>query len=1030
MNFIIFLTASICLWAATAYADPLIVDLPNGQLRGRDNGGYYSYESIPYAEPPLGELRFEAPQPYTRKWEDTFDATISPVLCIQWDQFIDQHDKLAGSEDCLTVSVYKPKNSSRPSFPVLVHIHGGAFMFGGAAQHGHETLMASGNVMVVKISYRLGPIGFLSTSDSEITGNFGLKDQRLALQWIKQNIARFGGEPENILVMGHSAGGASVHLQLLQENFKQLAKVAVSLSGNALDPWVVQKGSSRRAFELGRVLGCGLLNSSKDLKKCLRTKEASEIVRAVPHFLVFDYVPFTPFGPVVEQGEAPDSFLTQDPIDIIYSGRFSQVPWLTSYTTEDGGYNAALLLVKQSNGKEAIEELNSRWYDLAPYFLFYRDAFKTIQKMDDLSRELRQRYLGNRNFSVENYLDVQRMFTDVLFKKGTQLSIDLHRQHGKSPVYGFVYEIPADAAIGQWLAKRTDIFLGSVHGDDYFLIFDSPIRQPIRSDEKAVSKKLIKMLEDFVQTGTLTYDNSTAYADPLIVDLPNGQLRGRDNGGYYSYESIPYAEPPLGELRFEAPQPYTRKWEDTFDATNSPVLCLQWSQFNEQPDKLVGTEDCLIVSVYKPKNPGRKSFPVLVNLHGGAFMFGGGTGYGHTRLMASGNAIVVKINYRLGPMGFLSTGDVDLPGNMGLKDQRLALQWIKKNIAYFGGEPENILVVGHSAGGASVHLHLLKEDLSTLAKAAVSVSGNALNPWVLQKGARRRAFELGRFAGCGLLDDSKALKSCLKAKPASEIVRSVQHFFVLDYTPFSVFGPVVEPADSRDAFLSQHPMDIIRNGRFSQVPWLTSYTKEDGGYNAASLLVKQSNGREVIEELNSRWFELAPHLLFYRDSFKTIQEMDDHSRDLRQKYLGNRNFSVENYLDVQRLFTDVLFKNDTQLAMDLHRQHGKSPVYGFVYDNPADNAVGQWLAKRKDIFLGSVHGDDYFLMFDNLIRQPIRPDEMVTSKNLIKMLADFAQSGTVSYGNCVFRDNVGQKELQLVSIRSHNCEHLQVDQFP
>ncbi|KAH8312755.1 hypothetical protein KR044_012671, partial [Drosophila immigrans] len=509
MSCTIFVATLICFWASAAHADPLIVSLPNGKLRGRDNEGFYSYESIPFAEPPLGELRFEAPQPYNRQWTDIFNATEPPSVCIQWDQFIDEPDKLAGSEDCLTVSVYRPKVANRQSFPVIAHIHGGAFMFGGAAQHGHETLMASGIAIVVKISYRLGPIGFLSTGDSELTGNFGLKDQRLALQWIKQNIARFGGEPENILVIGHSAGGASVHIQLLQQNFKQLAKVAVSLSGNALDPWVVQKGASRRAFEMGRIVGCGLLDNSKQLKSCLKTIDAAKLVRAVRQFLVFDYVPFTPFGPVVEAADAPDPILTDHPIEIIKSGSFSQVPWLTSYTKEDGGYNAALLLAKQSNGIEAIAELNRHWNDLAPYFLFFRESFKTILEMDNHSRDLRQQYLGNRSFSVENYLDVQRMFTDVLFKNATQLAIDLHRQHGKSPVYAYAYEIPAEKAIGQWLANRTDISLGSVHGDDYFLIFDSTIRQPVRNDEKLVSKNLIKMLEDFVQSGTMTYANCT-----------------------------------------------------------------------------------------------------------------------------------------------------------------------------------------------------------------------------------------------------------------------------------------------------------------------------------------------------------------------------------------------------------------------------------------------------------------------------------------------------------------------------------------
>ncbi|KAH8359512.1 hypothetical protein KR093_007350 [Drosophila rubida] len=527
----------------------------------------------------------------------------------------------------------------------------------------------------------------------------------------------------------------------------------------------------------------------------------------------------------------------------------------------------------------------------------------------------------------------------------------------------------------------------------------------------------------------LCFGASASHADPLLVTLPNGQLRGRDNGDYYSFESIPYAEPPVGELRFRPPQPYTRQWKEIFNATQEPVLCMQWSQFNDQEDKLAGSEDCLVVSIYRPKQPSRKSFPVLVNLHGGAFMFGGAPPYGHMEIMASGNAMLVKINYRVGPLGFLSTGDAHLPGNMGLKDQRLALQWIKQHIAGFGGEPENILVTGHSAGGASVHLHMLKPDFKDLAKVAVSISGNALNPWVFQGGAARRAFEVGRLVGCGLSTSSKELKECLQAKQASDLVRAIKHLFVFEYTPFSLFGPVVEPADAEDAFITQHPMEIIKSGRFSQVPWLTSYTQEDGGYNAALLMAKQCNGLELIDELNSRWLELAPNFLFYRDSFKTIAEMDNYSKLLRQQYLGNRSFSVESYLDVQRMFTDVLFKNDTQVAIDLHRQHGQSPVYGFVYDNPADTGVGQWLAKRNDIFFGTVHGDDYFLMFGNRLRVP-RSDETVISRQLIEMLVEFAQSETLKYDNCVFSDNVGQEQFQLVSIQRDKCEQLQVNEFP
>lgn len=92
-------------------------------------------------------------------------------------------------------------------------------------------------------------------------------------------------------------------------------------------------------------------------------------------------------------------------------------------------------------------------------------------------------------------------------------------------------------------------------------------------------------------------------SDPLLVEIANGKVRGRDNGGYYSYESIPYAQPPVGELRFEAPRPYLRQWKDPFDATQPPEYCLQWTMVIDESNKLMGKEDCLTVSVYKPKMP-------------------------------------------------------------------------------------------------------------------------------------------------------------------------------------------------------------------------------------------------------------------------------------------------------------------------------------------------------------------------------------------------------------------------------------------
>ncbi|KAH8358592.1 hypothetical protein KR093_001220, partial [Drosophila rubida] len=521
-------------------------------------------------------------------------------------------------------------------------------------------------------------------------------------------------------------------------------------------------------------------------------------------------------------------------------------------------------------------------------------------------------------------------------------------------------------------------------------------------------------------------------SDPLLVELPNGQLKGRDNGAYYSYESIPYAEPPVGDLRFEAPRPYSQQWKHTFDATQPPQRCLQWSILIDEPNKLMGSEDCLTVSVYKPKNESRSTFPVVAVIHGGAFMFGGAAEVGHDLMLATGNMIVVKISYRLGPLGFLSTGDAALPGNFGLKDQRLALRWIKANIARFGGEPENLLLFGQSAGGASVHLQLLQQDTKQLARAAISISGNAFDPWVLQQGYRQRAFELANMLGCQHANSSAGLRDCLRLKDAKDIVTAVGNFLLIGYVPFAIFGPVVECEDAADAFLTQHPQEIISSGKFAEIPWLISYTTEDGGFNAAMLLEKQSNGKELIEDLNQRWMELAPDFLFYRQKMESMEEVNNYSNKLKEMYLGNRSFSMDSYWDVQRMFTDILFIHSVAKVIELYKQHGKSPLYAYVYDNPSQQGLAQWLARRSDVQFGTVHCDDFFLMFGTQPDSALTPVERTISQHFLQMIEGFAQhsDGALSYANCKFRNNLEHEQLQLLSITKDGCENVQMAALP
>nr|CAD7416654.1 unnamed protein product [Timema poppensis] len=189
------------------------VTVAQGTLRGQSVTSSYgltynSYLGIPYAQPPVGDLRFKAPQDPVA-WEGTRDATTFGSSCVQ--------DSVSGSEDCLYLNVYTPQNpSSAANLPVMVYIHGGAFVSGsGSDTNNKPEYFLEQGIVAVYINYRLNIFGFLSLEGTDVSGNAGLKDQVAALRWVKNNIASFGGDPNSVTIVGESAGGASIHYQVL-----------------------------------------------------------------------------------------------------------------------------------------------------------------------------------------------------------------------------------------------------------------------------------------------------------------------------------------------------------------------------------------------------------------------------------------------------------------------------------------------------------------------------------------------------------------------------------------------------------------------------------------------------------------------------------------------------------------------------------------------------------------------------------------------------------------------------------------------
>ncbi|NXD08265.1 SASB hydrolase, partial [Nothocercus nigrocapillus] len=196
---------------------------------------------------------------------------------------------------------------------------------------------------------------------------------------------------------------------------------------------------------------------------------------------------------------------------------------------------------------------------------------------------------------------------------------------------------------------------------------------------------------------------------------------------------LPFAKPPVGPLRFSEPQP-PEPWEGVRNATSYPPMCLQdkaQGQFlsdcitnRKEKVLLEMSEDCLYLNVYTPSDAEeQEKLPVFVWIHGGGLVFGAASSYDGSALAAFDNVVVVTIQYRLGILGYFSTGDEHAQGNWGFLDQVAALRWIQENIIKFGGNPESVTIAGESAGGISVSALVLSPLAKGLFHKAISESG-------------------------------------------------------------------------------------------------------------------------------------------------------------------------------------------------------------------------------------------------------------------------------------------------------------------
>ena len=358
-----FLFFLLCVSTSIAYCaapETDAVKLDSGMISGETEGNVRIFRGIPYAAPPVGDLRWKAPQP-PESWSGIRQFTKFGPSCPQ----PQESSSSVYSEDCLTLNVWTPATHPQAKLPVMVWIHGGGFNFGGTSlpEYDGKNLAAKG-VVVVTVNYRLGPLGFMvhplldAESASGTSGNYGLLDQIAGLQWVQRNIAAFGGDPTQVTIFGQSAGSRSVSLHLLSPMTKGLFKGAIAESGGPIIGSEYLSPSfdgnkanvSKMGQELARRLGSA---DAPDVLADMRAKSAEEVVKAAAcSTSLFDDGLF--FAPVFDSWVLPDN-----PRTALAEGRIHAVPVITGSTKNEGALY--LLQEKEITRQKYREFFESRF---------------------------------------------------------------------------------------------------------------------------------------------------------------------------------------------------------------------------------------------------------------------------------------------------------------------------------------------------------------------------------------------------------------------------------------------------------------------------------------------------------------------------------------------------------------------------------------------------------------------------------------------------------------------------------------------
>eukprot|EP00928_Gymnodinium_smaydae_P018293 TRINITY_DN16970_c0_g3_i1.p1 TRINITY_DN16970_c0_g3~~TRINITY_DN16970_c0_g3_i1.p1 ORF type:complete len:626 (-),score=61.99 TRINITY_DN16970_c0_g3_i1:247-2124(-) len=477
---------------------------------------------------------------------------------------------------------------------------------------------------------------------------------------------------------------------------------------------------------------------------------------------------------------------------------------------------------------------------------------------------------------------------------------------------------------------------------------------PHPGDTEAFPKLPHGLLPKWPQNASSPSDpdvNATVFNAGPVVVTANGPVQGVYRGfsrSSVSWWGVPFAEPPVGELRLRSPRPLERTWTEPLQANRVPAACTD-------------SEDCLYMNVYTPSSalrPGSTPLPVMYWIYGGGFVSGTNFEvglYDGRNLCEKHNVVVVAVNYRLGNLGFMALDALKnedpnySTGNYGTQDQALGLQWVKANIKAFGGDPDQMTIFGESAGGMSVMWHLVSPSSAGLFHAAIMESGTSQLSFFFQAYTDARDYheDVVKSLGCPASSVADAQLKCLRALPMKAILKGAKSppSKRSPFYPIMPVGPVIDRA--RTGTLDT-PMHLVVRGNFNKVPLIVG-ANEDGGTVFEPMVPRVVPG--------AQW----PATLFKGTVRKAIDYMMQGSASFFQSLYNVSEYKSAEFPEdalLSRSIRDLIFMCPLRQLASAYARQG-IPAYMYVFH------FNYGLLIDKVLHLGDFHAGELPFVFNN-----------------------------------------------------------------